>query len=351
MDRSFLEIIKMIINGLTDSYQNYSNSLSYVNSNTIGESVFVALNVFMYFFRFLVFPLSIIYWNKISKFQKRATIFLVLLECLKWLLKGMNKGIFDLVLIFFASLLIATISNKKISDRKKVKKKIKKIYGIIIILIIGAIIMFAKNDVSRNKGNSYNYYNARLGLHANPENIALQIIPQKLHDPFLTFSLYLTQGYYAVSMGVGLDFESCFGVGHNMFFISNMQQYLKIDLWPKTYMVRIEEQYPWDSLVNWHSIYSWIANDVSYMGVPIVFFLLGLFFARLWKDSIVNKNPFASLLFILLFIEFFYIPANNQIGAFPYMTVTFYITLITWLVTRKKYSQGKEEYLELEIVK
>jgi hypothetical protein len=200
--------------------------------------------------------------------------------------------------------------------------------------------MFIRNLESRTQGNSISYYNSQMGLYADNQNFILNFFPQSLHKGILSFSTYLTQGYYAVSMGLGLKFEPTFGFGHNMFFISNLSQYLDVDLWSKTYMVRVSENYNWDSLVNWHSLYSWIANDVSFIGVPIVLFVIGIFFSYWWKDAIIYKNPFASILFIYLFIEIFYIPANNQIGAYPYMTVAFYITIIVWALTRKKYTQN-----------
>lgn len=339
VDFSFLEILIMIGKAFFDPYQNYSQSLDYVVSGSIGESLFVAINVLLYFFRFLVLPLSIRYWRKISRFQKFSAITLTIVECLKWLLKGMNKGIFDIVFIIFSSLLISVLSKQDLTTNRIVKKNIRKTFRIVILLVIGALIMFGINSISRSQDSKISYYSTYTNLSADPNNLILNIFPQFMQRVALSFFSYLTQGYYAVFLGISLPFKFCFGIGHNMFFITNFRQYFGIDVWNNTYMVRISEIYTWGSRTNWHSLYSWIANDVSYLGVPIVMFFLGAFFSYIWKDAIINQNPFAGLIFTLLTIEFFYIPANNQIGAYPYMTVAFYITIIFWGITRNRYSQ------------
>lgn len=336
---SFLDIVIIITRAFTDPYQNYSRSLNYVASGSIGERLFVIINVLLYFFRFLVLPISIRYWEKISRFQKNSAIILTLIELLKWLIKGMNKGIFDTVIIVFISLLVRVFSNQDYTKKKVIKKNLRNAFTIAIILIIGAITIFGINAASRSQTSTISYYNAFTKISADPNNVILNMFPKFMQRTVLSLFSYLTQGYNAVSLGMKLPFESCYGFGHNMFFITNIREYLGLDFWDKTYMVRISERYEWDSLTHWHSLYSWIANDVSYLGVPIVMFFLGVFLSYVWKDTLINQNPFAGIIFTMLFIECIYIPANNQIGAYPYMTVSFYITIIAWIFSRKTFSQ------------
>ena len=239
----------------------------------------------------------------------------------------MNKGIFDIVIIIFVSLLINAFSSQDFDRNRVIKKSIRKTFRITFLLVIVAMTIFGINSISRSQSDTISYFIPLTNVYADPNNIILNLFPKFIHKPLLSFFSYLTQGYYAVSLGMNLPFKSGYGFGHNMFFISNLKDYLNIDIWSNTYMVRISERYMWDSLIHWHSFYSWIANDVSYIGVPIVMFFMGVFLSYIWKDTIINQNPFAGVIFTLLTIEFIYIPANNQIGAYPYMTVAFYITI------------------------
>ena len=333
------EIINRIIIGFTNSYQNYSTNLSYVNSGTVGESLFIHINVLLYFFKFSVLPLSILYWSKISKSQKRMCVFITILEFFKWIAKGMNKGIFDLVIILFASLLIKIMSTKgdDWSIRKLERKELKRIYLVIGILVIGAITMFTMNSISRTQRTTISYYSASTATHADPDNFILNLFPNALKRGVLSFSMYLTEGYNGLSYALTLPYKFCGFVGHSMFLLTNFQDLLGIRIWENTYMVSISQNYNWDSLVNWHSLYSWIGNDIPFIFMPLAFLLIGMIFAAAWRDAIKYRNPYAVLVVVLFFIEFFYSSANNQIGALAYTSMAWYISLFMWRYTRRRY--------------
>lgn len=334
---SLNQILLLLKTAITDPYVNYSFSLGYINTGSSIEKIFVILNVLSYFFRAAVLPISIVYWSRISKTQKFATVFLTLMEILKWLLKGMNKGLFDIVIIFIASILVIVASKSINLKPKTLKKNIKKAYRIFFVLVVLAVGMFTINSISRSGTEQINYYSSSANMQADPDNWMFIITPDFVHRSILSLSLYLTEGYYGLSLALELPFVSTFGFGNNIFMISNIRDYLGVDLWHRTYMYRVSVINDWDSLVNWHSLYTWFANDVSFVFVPLVMFVISFVFAKVWKDSVLYGNPYAVILNSYMFIIFMYISANNQVFSYAYTYIAFVITFILWISTRKKY--------------
>ena len=74
-----------------------------------------------------------------------------------------------------------------------------------------------------------------------------------------------------------------------------------------------------DPSINWHTIYVWLANDVTFIGVPLIIFLIGYFFSKTWADCVYGNNDAAVSLFALFLIMTFYFYANNQVISFSFM--------------------------------
>ena len=100
-----------------------------------------------------------------------------------------------------------------------------------------------------------------------------------------------------------------------------------------TYQARITE-FGWDDYMQWHTMYSWFANDVSYLGVIAVMFIFGLVFARCYKDSITTENPFANLMVYYMFLMAIFAPCNNQIFQTRDIFFSFITVFLGWICTR-----------------
>jgi hypothetical protein len=106
-------------------------------------------------------------------------------------------------------------------------------------------------------------------------------------------------------------------------------------IWNRTYVSRVASDYGWDRNVRWHSIYPWIASDVSFWGVPIIVFLIGYLFGLSWLDSLA-KNPFGVVVFSLFVIMLFYFSANNQLCQAGDTVFVFWVGLTAWLRSRHR---------------
>ena len=277
---SFGEIISRLTMAFTQSNLNYSYTLNYVDSGTLLERVVVLIDVLVYFFRFAVLPLTILYWNKVTKKQKVLCLYVTLMDIMKWLLKGMNKGIFDFVFVFAGAVLLfindsgQTLLGILSSKFRRLKKNKKKYILLGIILVILAVCMFVSNDRARSGGKATtSYYSQSMGISADRENILMQIIPPSLHGAALGIDMYLTNGYQGLSYALRLPFKWCYGIGNNQFLISNFRDIFKFDVSDNTYQHRIEEKYPWQEWHNWHTIYTWLANDIPFFLLPVLFFI------------------------------------------------------------------------------
>ena len=72
----------------------------------------------------------------------------------------------------------------------------------------------------------------------------------------------------------------------------------------------------WGATTRWHTIYTHFANDVGFIGVGFVLFVIGATFAFTWKLALFQKNIYASILIPIYSFMFVFFPANNQVLGF-----------------------------------
>lgn len=333
------QILQRLIIGLTESNLNYSLSLGYENSGTVLEKVVVILTVLLYTLKFAVLPLSIIYWKKIDGKQKTLCIFITVVEIIKWLLKGMNKGIFDYAFVFLASALLVIAINKRqrqsqyVSEVEGKQKRKAWIYIISIVALVLAVNVFISNIAARSSKLTTAYYSSSMQLTADPDNFFLRLLPVELHKPFLSLCMYLTCGYQGLSYALRLPFKWCFGIGNNQFTISNFRDVLGINVSSLTYQARVEQFYPWYEFHNWHTTYTWLANDFSFYLVPVVLFIWGVLFALSWLSAVEKHNPYAVIIFCLFIIRSAFLPANNVVLTSSFTFITWFVCMILWYLS------------------
>ncbi len=333
------ELIGRLIIGLRHSEQNYATSLHYVDSGTILERVVVLVDVFIYFFKFAVLPLTLFYWGKVGKLQKILCIYVVGMELATWLLKGMNKGIFDVAFVFMAAAFLAAMDNGMyagIDPEKERKRKI--IQKVLIIsgvaLIAAAVVVFVLNARARTGRIYSSYYSWTMGLSADRDNFLLKLIPPRLHAPALDIDMYLTNGYQGLSYALRLPFKWCCGLGNNQFLTSNFRDAFGFDVTDISYLTRIEQVFPWQADHNWHTIYTWLANDIPFCLLPLLFLVYGVVFAAAWIDSLENHNPYAILIYCFFVVRIAYMSANNQVLSLSHSFIAWYITLFMWICSK-----------------
>ena len=148
---------------------------------------------------------------------------------------------------------------------------------------------------------------------------------------WVSFSSYFTQGYYGMSLAMELPWQPMYGVGNSMFLVDLISDHFT-DIDPYTYQVRMEPM-GWDSDIQWHSMYTWLANDVSFYGVVIVMLLIGIVFGAMFKDAITSGNPFAKMGIFYFMLMLIFIPCNNQLGQRADTLFSFILIILLWILS------------------
>lgn len=262
---------------------------------------------------FASIPLGIYKWKKLDTVFRFLVIITILIEIISWLGIGTRKGLFDVVLI---TIFILTLNKKNDADGKLSKR-----FKIGVILVASIFIFYfvfsnlARYNLGLNEMDSFNYKFETRPFYTDH-------CPTWLLVSLYNIDSYLCQGYYALSLGlsIGVISPTIMGMSWFTMVIANKFGY---DPMPGTYMTLLET-YGIDSKMNWHTIYLWLANDFTFIGVPFVIFFIGYFFAKTWCDCISRKNDYAIPIFSLFLIMVFYFYANNQVLSFSLIAFVFW---------------------------
>lgn len=281
------------------------------------------------------FPLSLYYFKKLNLTFKILCIVTLFLEAAHWIGIGTNKGIFDLAFIIISVLYIKSI-RKKIVYKKEVKKKDKGLMIGIIILFLA--IVFFINAIGDRLSTINNLQVG--GIYADDHTFLMRFCPYSLQRPFTFLTSYLTQGYYALSIALTMVWKPMFGIGNSTFLMANYEKYTGIDLFFNTYQSRMAV-YGWHPTRYWHSIYVWLANDVGFIGVVVLMFIIGFYFSLVFKKAVLEEDSISIVLCCLFCIMFFYFPANNQVFSIGNTFMTFWVLTGIWIF--KYFKKSKKQ--------
>lgn len=310
---SFSSILNQVVIGISDPGNVYSAKLELVSG------IPAYLNIILSPIVYITIARIIFEFKKLAKFWRWLGVVVILWEFLLPLGQGVRKGVLDLLLMLFF-LIIA--SKPELIQIKKYRRK----WGVIALLaIIAFISYFLYSNMSR-----YNIDDMSILLNENSLYSDVREIYSNM-NPFVVAGLcsiegYLCQGYYALSKALELPFTYSFGMGSSWFGL-NMANRLGIRLLPITYVGQLEK-YGIDPMINWHSIYTWLAADFTFIGVPIFIFFVGFFLSLSWLDVLHRRCVYAAPMFVLFAIMTFYFFANNQVFSLSF--IAFVVIFSLW---------------------
>lgn len=144
----------------------------------------------------------------------------------------------------------------------------------------------------------------------------------KLFGPDFGFSLsvfssYLSQGYYGLSLALDTDWEWTRMTGFSYSLSVIFDRFLGFEWqWPNTIVYQVGATTGWGES-KWHTAFSHFASDFTWPGTVLLFGFFAFVYARCWLFSIRYGNPYAILMFTLLTLGMFFLPANNQLFHSP----------------------------------
>lgn len=330
---SISNIIDAFVNGILNPSVQYKMKFS---ADKFGGSYFTYFSVLMAPVMWSVFPLSIYNFKRLKLSYKLIVLISLFFELARWIATGTSKGIIDVILIILVVTVVKYMKKRALDNRNRIFDFKKYRFRILVLsLIVVGVFFFSNNVGDRVNQNWSNYIISNGNVNINVDAPLMKITPNSMKPTLIYLTSYLTQGYYAFSMSLDIDYYPMLGVGNSMFLMENFNEIFDLNLYEKTYQNRMSV-FGWHPFVNWHSFYVWVANDVHYIGVILVMFLMGYLLGSVYKNVILYDDPIALVLLCLTTIMIIYIPANNQLLSYPTTFMAFWITLIYWNV-RKRY--------------
>lgn len=321
-DFSLLIFINKVLFSLEDAGSAYYAYYRNQDVDIVKYIVFQLLSPIIY----IGFVMGTYYWKKLSMKYKLIYVSLILLEILNSLSIGVRKGLIDVLIIIFISYIV---SNFYILNDKTKIRRLKFYLSISLSLFL---MYFLYSNLSRMS--QYDTFVDMLdGTENRVNDIYLENVPRVLIMPIYTISSYLCQGYYALAKSLEMGFIPPNLLATN-FFTVNVAEKLGLNPLDGTYMDLLEIQYGISPTVNWHSIYVWLANGFTFIGVPFIIYMIGFLLSNTWKKALYSSDHIAVSLFVLLFQMVFYFFANNQFFSFSFVTTNFLI--ISYIFTPKK---------------
>lgn len=307
-------------------------------------------------------PLGIVFWPMLSTQRKLVWCLAVLVNIVEALYTGAAIGIFDIALvapwalwlqkhyqaIAFQQKRVENGSILKDSRTRQPKRKnyLKefKLAAVTLIIMLVAIQYFSHSRLSRyNVGaNEYPLWTTQWS----EQEYGIKI-PESIEYPIYIVSTYWTNGYNGLSESLQLPYECCYGVGHSTFLMRRVGMLLgDADFfWYRSYPARLELETGYNATGKWHTIYPWLASDVTFTGAIILVGVLAYFYARAWSDCLHGRNVLAISFFCLCSMCFYYLPANNGRLSYPEESVAFWGIFIAWQFTNwlAKDSRGRQK--------
>jgi len=304
----------VILAGLKDRSFGYTNALRGVGLGPIPWTLYFLVSIFSQCF----FIAGFLYWRSMRPGIKLLFAALVGLDLMFALGRGTTFGVVAMVTTFFFAAMFW---------------KRSRLATVVLVagLFVGSIAVFAYNLYSRSGNIERSVELVEFGRSSLIlDHPTLAVIPERLQPTYINVLWYFGGGYYHASFALDLDFKPTLFVGSNPSLIG-LAQIFGIDVWNDTYMHRLQVARGIDELGVWHSAYAWYANDVSFLGVPVLLFGMAHLFGFSWGRS-VQGDFLSKIVFVIFGNMLLFLWANNT-----YLATVFYsfmFLLPFWLFTR-----------------
>lgn len=164
-------------------------------------------------------------------------------------------------------------------------------------------------------------------------SLVLELVSEDYALAFSMFLMYLTNGLYGLYLSLTLPFEWTYFVGNSYSLGRIVEIAISSDkaVLEHTYPYRVGIIYGW-GFDKWHSLFAWLASDITFLGVLLIAPLFSFSYGRLWLQAIKASNPFAGPLFVYLSLGLIFSYANNQIMHTLAGVIVLLVLLTGWVL-------------------
>ena len=332
-------------------------------ANIMGGTAVSLLNYLWAFVKYPIILASMLYFKKLKPYAKVFAVLYLAAVVIFYMSIGTNIDILGVFLFIELPAILNAFTHwkNKTLDKKKILKLIASLLaGVLLIFSYFTWMMVSRGGINYYDDPSYNVGGITIDIGQNdptePEPTVPDVtepdatkpdtnvsqkqdtgsnknswVPPIVMKFWVSFSSYFTQGYYGMSQALTLDWVPMYGVGNSMFLVDLISDHFT-DIDQYTYQVRMEPM-GWDSDIQWHSMYTWLANDVSFFGVVLVMLLIGMLFGAMFKDAIASGNPFAKMSIFYFMLMLIFIPCNNQLAQRADTLFSFLLLILCWILS------------------
>lgn len=274
-------------------------------------------------FTLSVIPIFVLRWPVLG-YGWRILGIVALLSILTFsIARGTDKETIELALLIGFGLFAYSLIRKKSAHLFSWRAITSSMVMVCIALI--AFSLFSERK-SQRLGDAWVFCQPITSACADTSHPTLYWVPEDSQFAVSLVANYLGQGFYGLSLALEETFDSTFGIGHSSFVMSQIERYSSSpDFLDRSFIYKIDER-GWPRKTSWSSAYTWIANDLSFIGTVIAMFLWGFLLSVAWRDFMREENYSAYLVCVCYVITLFYIPMNFQIT----QTIDYYFPAITW---------------------
>ena len=310
--------IESIIRGLVNPAIGYADHLG------MGRNVWLSrLRIYTGPLTILAVTTCVYKLKETSIIEKWLLLIYVITEASSTIMIGVNFGLFRV----FILIAIPFLLSKEISLKRLKQKEALLLIAPLLVVLSFIVFYFFHSILSRMGWTSIQQ--SFLGVRIDRNHLLMRL-PFLFSGPILFFSFYLSHGFEGFAIAQGVDFQTTFGFGAGRSLLS-IPYMFGVDLFPRTYMYRIQDQ--WDPFVTWHTSFTWIANDIHFVGVIPYLFVISFLFTVIFREA--KKGDFLAVSIIPFYvIMYLFLPLNNIVMIGRYLHVPFVALHLLWFVQR-----------------
>ena len=323
---SLSELWNKAMIALTDPGEAYFDKIISMQDVSTSYSILTYITVFMAPLLFPTLIMSVYYFKELTGLQKITVVATLVLETMRWLAVGTNKGLLDVAVLFAAVMLVRYMRASALGQEDAKFHKKKKKFAMTAVLALAAfVVVFGYFLTSRSEVEEY-----ALAFNTFPN----YLIPRALRPAVYKISSYLCQGYRSLQYIFDhLDWIPTWGVGNSTFLISVVKRLTGVDLFLDTYQYRIIAT----GLVAsgaFQTAFSYLANDLSFPGTVIFMYFVGRFFCTIVKEAVMDEDPISITLLYMMILAILNVSCLNYVLSFSNMCVGFWGLFAVRLVKR-----------------
>lgn len=271
--------------------------------------------------------IGVVSWTRLRRWMKYIFVLLCVAEALKWFGRGTNFG----VVMMLSTILLAYLSQRtSLINRRQFYHYF--LLGLFMFLF--ALLVFRHNMEGRSGGDfaDVDYSIFDMNPDSSVNNGIMDILPYDWAVLYSFIVMYLTGGYTNFECIFDCEPSWCLFLGSNPSKANLADFVLSVDVEQMNYPTQIFARFGIDQYVNWHSCYTWLANDFSLIGVPLIVFLIGKFAGFSLMMYRRNRDLLSGVIFIIFAnMCVFFFANNNYISSIFY---SFMFVFPIWIFSR-----------------